>query len=231
MKKSLLILFLTLLESTLRAQPVAWDSIYRPDIYGPQVELFKARPHSRKDIVFLGNSLTFWADWSELLGSRRYKNRGIPGDTSFGVLARLDEVIRGRPTKVFLLIGINDLARRIPDSVIVQNYRRIVRALKAGTPSTQIYVQTLLPTNDAFGKLKGHYHHEPSIRYLNGALKEIAQQEQVGYIDLHPHFIDEAGKLKKEYTWDGVHLTLAGYTRWADLLYRGKYLKRRRLTL
>ncbi|RAJ94528.1 lysophospholipase L1-like esterase [Larkinella arboricola] len=211
--------------SLAQAQEMKWDSTVRPDIYNTRVELFRSLPHARKDVVFLGNSITFWADWSELLGNTRYKNRGIPGDITFGVLERLDEVIQGKPAKVFILIGINDLARNIPDSVILQNYRRMVRRLKAGAPGTRIYFQTLLPTNDTFQKLKNHYNKEDHIRYLNDALKEMAPAEGFDVIDLHPHFVDEAGKLRKEYTWDGVHLTLAGYRKWAEVLRKGNYIK------
>ncbi len=129
-----------------RSQTVSWDSTYRPDIHKPQVELFKSMPHSRKDIIFLGNSLTFWADWSELLGSSRYKNRGIPGDITFGVLERLDDVIKGRPNKVFILIGINDLARNIPDSIILSNYQKIINKAKYGYPCHQ----NLFPDNASY---------------------------------------------------------------------------------
>jgi lysophospholipase L1-like esterase len=218
----------SLFMSNALAQTMDWDSTYRPDIFQPRVELFKSLPHSRKDIVFLGNSLTFWADWSELLGSPLYKNRGIPGDTSYGVLERLNEVIQGRPAKVFILIGINDLARNFPDSVILNNYRRIIQRIQAGSPSTRIYFQTMLPTNDSFGKLKNHYNNENRIQAINASLENMAIQEKVTLINLYSHFTDAAGKLKNEYTWDGVHLTLAGYARWAELLETGKYIKRRR---
>ncbi|GAA4464542.1 SGNH/GDSL hydrolase family protein [Nibrella saemangeumensis] len=208
------------------AQVSQWDSTYRPDIYKPRVELFKSLPHSEKDVVFLGNSLTFWADWSELLGSSYYKNRGIPGDITYGVLDRLDEVIQGRPAKVFILIGINDLARGIPDSVIIRNYQRIIRQLKARTPSTRVYFQTLLPTNASFDKLRSHYHKEPRIRAINDSLRELGREEKIEIIDLYSHFVDEEGNLKKAYTWDGVHLTLTGYTTWVEVLRAGNYLPR-----
>src|SRR5690606_12338396 len=93
------------------AQEVTYDSTYRPDIYASRVEMFKSFPTTDKDIVFIGNSITFWADWQELLKTSHVKNRGIPGDISFGVLERLDEVIEGKPRKIFIMIGINDLAR------------------------------------------------------------------------------------------------------------------------
>ena len=223
--KTGLILLLLIWNSIADAQEIKWDSTIRPDIYKARVDLFRSLPHSRKDVVFLGNSLTFWADWSDLLGDTRYKNRGIPGDITFGVLERLDEVIQGRPAKVFILIGINDLARHIPNAVILQNYRRMARRIKTGSPRTQIYFQTLLPTNDTFQKLKGHYNKETHVQYLNNALKEMAPTEGFEVIDLHPHFVDETGKLKQEYTWDGVHLTLAGNQKWVEVLRNGGYVK------
>jgi hypothetical protein len=62
------------------AQEVKWDSTYRPDIYPSKVAMFRSFKHSRKDVVFIGNSITFWAEWGELLGMQHIKNRGIPGD-------------------------------------------------------------------------------------------------------------------------------------------------------
>lgn len=224
-KTAAFIAFLLLGNCAVFAQEIRWDSTIRPDIYKARVDLFRSLPHSRKDVAFLGNSLTFWADWSDLLGDTRYKNRGIPGDNTFGVLERLDEVIQGKPVKVFILIGINDLARNTPDAVIIENYRRMVRRIKSGSPATRIYFQTLLPTNDSFQKLKSHYNKEEHIQTLNAALKEMAVSEHFNVIDLHPHFVDETGKLKKEYTWDGVHLTLAGNRKWAEVLSNGGYVK------
>jgi lysophospholipase L1-like esterase len=207
------------------SQKPTWDSLYVPDIYNYQVELFNSVKHSKKDIVFLGNSITFWGDWNELVQSKYIKNRGIAGDGTFGVLRRLDEVINGKPAKVFILIGINDLGKKMPDSIIAQNYERIVRRIKSGSPATRIYLQSLLPTNDSFNKLKHLYGKEENITYLNSRLKQLAEQEQATYVDLHTNFVDEQGKLKKEYTWDGVHLTVAGYRQWAEVLDKGGYLK------
>jgi lysophospholipase L1-like esterase len=214
-----------LFSSGASGQSVKWDSTAVPDIYPSQVELFNALPHSKKDIVFLGNSITFWGKWDALFKSRHVRNRGIAGDVTFGVLKRLDEVIQGQPAKVFILIGINDLGRNIPDSVILRNYNRMVSRIKSGSPKTQIYLQTLLPTNETFNKLKHLYFKEDHIRYINQELKQIAQKENVFWVDLHSHFTDETGRLKREYTWDGVHLTLAGYRNWARVLHEGKFLK------
>src|SRR5688500_2665279 len=122
-------LFFLITSPAARAQQ-AWDSTYRPDIYSTRVDLFRSFEHSTKDIVFLGNSLTFWGEWAEFFRNEHIKNRGIPGDHTFGVLERLDEVINGKPAKVLILIGINDIARNFPDSVILRNFEAIVSRIR-----------------------------------------------------------------------------------------------------
>lgn len=210
---------------SLQAQNLQQDSNYRPDIYRSRVELFKSFPHSKKDFVFLGNSITFWTDWNELLGIINGKNRGIPGDLTFGVLERLDEVIDGKPAKVFILIGINDISKKIPDSLIISNYKKMVERIKQGSPKTKIYLQSLFPTNSTPKKLPNHYRNDKVI-LLNLALKELANIENVHYIDLYHDFIDQENQLKLEYTFDGVHLTAKGYAKWAEILKKGNYLHR-----
>ena len=223
--KALLILLLFVVTSEAFAQAVAWDSTFRPATYHVQVEQHKAYPTTRKDIVFLGNSLTAHPNWNELLQNKLVKNRGISGDITYGVLERLDDVIAGKPAKLFILIGINDISRNIPDSLILQNYKKIVTRVKAGSPATKIYLQTMLPTNNNFDKFKKHYNKEENVSYLNNAIKELGVKEKVIVIDLHPAFSDGEGRLKQEYTHDGLHLTAEGYKVWARVLLEGKHLK------
>ena len=200
------------------------DSLSRPSVYYPMLQTFEYHKLTEDDVVFLGNSITFWADWPSLLNNGRAKNRGIPGDNTFGVRERLFEVTQSKPHKIFILIGINDVAANIPDNVILRNCRGIIRQIKAESPSSIIYIQTLLPTNDDFGKAPNHYGKDKHIRYINSRLKVIGDEEGVSVIDLYAHFVDEKGKLKHEYTWDGLHLTIDGYLHWVRLLKEGAYL-------
>src|SRR5687768_14696187 len=108
------------------AQTAKWDSTFRPNNYDLKKELFRSLRNTDKDVVFLGNSITAGVDWNELLQMNEARNRGISGDITFGVLERLNEVIEGKPAKVFILIGINDISRNIPDSLIVENHKKIV---------------------------------------------------------------------------------------------------------
>ncbi len=208
----------------LGAQQAAWDSTHRPDIFRSRQALFRSLPQTRDDIVFMGNSITFWADWPDRLANPLVRNRAIPGDNTFGVLELLEDVVKGKPARIFILAGINDLARNIPPDVILGNYKRMISRIRSASPATRIYFQTILPTNESFGKLKGHYNHEKAIEFLNNSLKALSVSENVGLVDLTATFADSNGKLKAEYTWDGVHLQDAAYRKWTSILQNGGYL-------
>lgn len=204
------------------AQTAPWDSTYRPPIYAGKVGQFKSFPKSSTDIIFLGNSIMTYTDWNELLGLNTAKNRGIPGDMTFGVLDRLQDVIDGHPATIFVLIGINDIIRGAPEDVIINNYRKMISRIKSGSPKTKIYFHTLLPVNDQFTALIGKSHH---IQSVNVKLTALANDDKIGLIDLYPHFLGTEGKLDPKYTFDGLHLNELGYFKWAGILKQGNYLQ------
>jgi len=208
----------------LSAQTVKWDSTYRPAKYVELTTKFNAEPVGKKAFVFLGNSITAGTDWSKLLNLPNAVNRGISGDISFGVLQRLQEVIDRKPAKVFVLIGINDISRNIPDEYILANYKKIIHRIRTGSPKTQIYFYTLLPVNSAFEKFKNHYGKDEHILYLNDQIRKFTAKK-VTVIDLYPAFLDKDNHLRAELTKDGLHLIPAGYQVWKALLEKGGYLK------
>jgi lysophospholipase L1-like esterase len=161
-----------------------------------------------------------------MLGRTDVRNRGISGDITFGVLERLDEVTEGKPSKVFILIGINDISRNIPDSLIICNYQEIIQRIKKESPSTKIYFHTLMPVNNEFTQFKNHYNKDEHILYVNEQLKKLGAKEKITVIDLYPHFLNADKKLDKKYTIDGLHLTAAGYKVWASILQKGNYLEK-----
>ena len=222
--KSACFLFFILSGPVVFAQTTTWDSTYRPGSYQVRVGHFNSYPNHKKDIIFLGNSISLGTEWVELLQNKRVRNRGISGDISFGVIERLKEVTEGNPKKVFILIGINDIARGIPDDVILNNYRRIIHQIKNESPRTEIYFQTLLPVNNEFTD-RNHFNKDEHIQNVNAELIKLARDENITLIDLHPHFLNADKKLDKQFTYDGLHLNAEGYKKWATILISGKYLK------
>src|SRR5690606_38136070 len=167
-----------------------WDSTHRPNNFALKWAQFRSYPNSSNDIIFLGNSITAGTDWVELLGNTHARNRGISGDNSFGILERIGEVVEGKPAKIFILIGINDIARNFPDSVIVANYKRMIDIIKIQSPSTKIYFQTLLPVNDEF-PAKSHFNKDGHINVVNEMLRQLCKKENVTLIELNQFFRDE----------------------------------------
>src|SRR4051794_37276908 len=96
--------------------------------YRARVDFFR-QTVGDADVIMLGDSITEGIDWHELFPNVRIRNRGIAGDTSAGVLNRLDEVIGRRPKIVFLMIGMNDLQAGAPMPLIKANIGSIVGAL------------------------------------------------------------------------------------------------------
>ncbi|RYF85117.1 MAG: sialate O-acetylesterase [Chitinophagaceae bacterium] len=223
MKECVCVIALLCLAQISVAQKQQWDSTYRPGNYAERVAYFNSYKNSKKDVVFLGNSITHYVDWAELLQMPNARNRGISGDITFGVLERLNEVTAGKPSKVFILIGINDIARNIPDSVILRNYQTIVARIKAASPKTKIYFNNLLPVNNGFAG-RNHFNKDVHIAFINASLQQICAREQVQFINIHDAFLDASKKLDKRYTYDGLHLNAEGYKLWAQLLK--PYLKK-----
>jgi len=207
------------------AQDRKIDSSYNNTYYQGRMELFESLPVIRGAIVFLGNSITERGMWHELLPGKKIMNRGIGGDNSFGVLARLQAIIDAKPSSIFLMIGINDLGRGLPVDVISSNYRRIIARVRAGSPKTKLFLQSVLPMNESLLKadyLKNKMH---LVRELNDSIRAIAAEHNLPYIDLHNDvFKDNEGNLKAEYTVDGIHIIPAAYAAWVDYLKKKKYL-------
>jgi lysophospholipase L1-like esterase len=204
--------------------PKKIDSNYNNTYYQGRMELFNSLTPPKNATVFLGNSITERGAWGELLSGQPIMNRGIGGDNTFGVLARLEGVAKAKPKKIFLLIGINDLSRGLPKEVILNNYHRIVRYLTTYTPKTKIYIQSVLPLYEPLTKEAYLKNKKDSILQLNVGIKQVAEKFNLPYINLHEIFADGNGDLKKELTADGIHLRPAAYVMWVEFLKKRKYL-------
>lgn len=202
-----------------------YDSTYGSSYYRQKVTQFMGIPDTDAgEVIFLGDSITDIAEWSELLKNPKIKNRGISGDKTAGILNRLSEVTDRKPARIFLMIGINDIAEGVPDSVILANYTQIIRRIRLASPATKLYVQSILPTNDAFTEFARHQHQEAHIQSVNQQLEILSAQRGCTYVNLYNEMCDNVGKLSSAYTNDGLHLTGAGYQVWKGILQRKKLL-------
>jgi lysophospholipase L1-like esterase len=111
------------------------------------------------------------------------------------------------------MIGINDLADKIfTPRQIAYGLKLIIQRIQKFNPQIEIYPQSTLPTTGKYSYLNN------LVLEYNRFLKQITSEHRISYIDLHPHFTNEFGELRLEYSRDGLHLTEAGYQAWYSLI-------------
>ena len=212
--KKLLIMLSLFCACTMQAQEQKHSTFYYQ-----RATLFEALPTSKSDIIFLGNSITNGGEWAELLRNPHAKNRGISGDTTQGVLDRLSTITKGKPAKIFLLIGTNDLSRGKSVDEVAKNVEKIVERVKRESPATKLYVQSVFPVNPKFNKFLGHMNRQKDIAVLNAKIKAVAARHGVKYIDVYKALVTPSTDvMNPEYTNDGLHLLGKGYLKWVEVL-------------
>ena len=186
--------------------------------YVRRATLFEQLPVGKKDIIMLGNSLTDGAEWNELLGNRHVKNRGIVGDIVQGLYERMEPILKGQPKKIFIMSGVNDISHDVSGDSIARAIERLIVLIKTRSPRTKIYLQSMLPFNNDVRLWKLLKDREHVVVEGNRALEQVARRQRVTWIDLYPLFVDADGKLKAEYTNDGLHLLGPAYLIWRDAI-------------
>jgi len=189
-----------------------------PPYYYQKKSLFEQLPNTENEIIFLGDSITDGCNWSELLQDPRIINRGISGDVTDGVLDRLGEVTESKPQKIFLMIGINDLAKGRSVDYVLNNIKRIIKVIKDQSPETELFIQSVLPVNPDFTVFPDHVNKSHEVVEVNRGIIKICAHYEMQYIDVYSHLIDKEHRLSSDYTNDGLHLTGAGYIVWRNIL-------------
>lgn len=217
MTKKILIVFFFLTALYTQAQD---RKEYDTDHYRERTAYFEQNPIGNNKIVFLGNSLTEGGQWEKYFPQAIPINRGISGDNTEGMLNRINEIAESHPTQLFILAGINDVSQNLPNKQIIKHYRYIIKQVKKESPQTVIYIQSLLPINNDFGRYKRLIGKEKQIIKLNKELKKLASKEKANFLNINPLYIDEKGKLDAQYTNDGLHLTETAYSIWVNELQK-----------
>ena len=178
-------------------------------------------------ILFTGSSLMEQFPIHELLMDEEMDcliyNRGIGGFTTEDMLENMQEQIYGtEPSKIFINIGTNDMGK--PDYTLeklMDNYKKILEQIKEHLPETEIYMMAYYPVNEVDKKTvlpdeewANHMfdnRNNFNIRLANQAVKQLAEKMGCRYIDVNEGLYDETGRLKKEFTLEGVHMYANGY--------------------
>lgn len=191
---------------------------YIMEHHNNRLSIFAKEPMKQGQVIFLGNSITEGGQWQSYFPNADVINRGIGGDIAFGILKRLDEIIERSPSKLFLLIGINDIGMDIPEPVIADNIRKIIERIQQESPNTQIIVQSILPVNPEYNGFPQHYDKQFRVLISNQLIFKICAETNVQFLNLFPYFLDDRQRLQSELTYDGLHLNAEGYKLWVDIL-------------
>jgi lysophospholipase L1-like esterase len=153
------------------------------------------------DVAFLGDSLTDGYDVTRFYPRYLVCNRGIGGDTTFDLEARLQlSVYDLKPKVATVLIGANNF------DTMFDNYENILIGLQENLPDTKIVLLSLTNMGQEWGKSN------QLAAYNNVKIQKLAEKYGFTYVDLYDPLMNlETGEIYPEYTTDGGHLTEQGY--------------------
>lgn len=188
-----------------RREAADWERFVR-EYYAAKLENYEAENEKyadyEVDVAFIGDSLTDGYDLKKYYPQYVTANRGIGGDTTFGLEDRLDiSVIDLKPKVVVMLIGANNM------DTMLENYESILQKLKTGLPETRVVVLSLTAMGgDNWGKKN------QLAAYNNVSIKLLAKKYGFEFVDLYSALYDVSiGEVYEGYTVDGGHFTHEGY--------------------
>ena len=144
--------------------------------------------------------------------SVRFVNFGVNGDSTKGMLRRLDSQVASLdPEYVIIWGGINDLYGGLPPEDIMRNLKALyAKTSEIGAEPVACTLTSVVDFDAAI----------PSIKHLNESIREHCSENSILFADLFAATSDGEGKLEGQYSSDGVHLTAAGNERVARAVYR-----------
>jgi len=167
-------------------------------------------------VVFLGDSITqgWGTDFQKQFEGVKLANRGIGGDTTRGMLIRLQEdVLALHPAAIVMLMGTNDLEVQIEPADIEKNIALILAAIKAADPAMPVVLCQVFPSSATKDRP------QEKIKDLNARVAALVKGDaQVTVIDTWTLFADATGDADPQWFKDLLHLNPAGYQRWGAAL-------------
>ncbi len=179
--------------------------------------------------VFLGDSITDGYDLNKYFEGYPVVNSGVNGNTTTDILKDMEgRVYRYNPTKLFLLIGTNDL-KKMDQEEIISNIHKIIDEIQEHRPYCEIYLESIYPVNNTEEEKIDHDmvtedRKNEDIEEINEALEKIAEEEKITYLDLYSLLVDEEGNLNLDYTTEGLHISDEGYALITEEIM--KYIKK-----
>lgn len=162
--------------------------------------------------LFLGDSITDYYDLDKYYEGLPVVNSGISGNTTEDILNDMKaRVYNYNPSKVFLLIGTNDLVKDTSVDDIVSNIEKIISEINANKPQTEVYVESIYPVNDNINEDVVSNRNNKDITKINNQIKKYCEYNNCTYINMYDKLLDDDNNFNEEYTDDGLHPNSKGY--------------------
>lgn len=191
--------------------------------YNVQLDMFKQYSRKQMPIVMLGDSITYYGRWNELLGVNGIANRGIPGDLTSGFLHRMQYVYNVHPKICFVMGGINDISQGATPESVYANMVAIIKGLQTHH-ITPVIESALYITKDRTDSTVINQR----VHSLNVMLNNYTQTHHIDFMNVNAEF-QKGGYMQSRYTYDGVHPSALGYHVWSDMI--ATELKRKHIRL
>ncbi len=173
-----------------------------------------------ENYLFLGDSITRRYDLEKHFKGLPVVNSGVEGNWATDILENMqDRVYNYNPTKVFLMIGTNQLEFQTEEEIF-NSIIEIVEEIKKNRSFASVYIESIYPINKEVKNSFSVGKSKERIRNINSKLKEYSTTHNVYYIDVYSSLIDDKDNLKEEYTVDGLHLTDQAYEKVTEVLMR-----------
>ena len=177
--------------------------------YEKQIETLK---EDYTNYLFLGDSITDYYDLDKYYEGLPVVNSGISGNTTEDILNGMKgRVYNYNPSKVFLLIGINDLGNQKSADEIVSNIKEIITNINNNKPNAEIYIESIFPINKNIDEDLIKVKDNNSVIEVNKLLEKYCDEKGYTYINIYNKLLDEDGNFSEEYTDDGLHPNEKGY--------------------
>ena len=178
-----------------------------------RVERLERYTYNKESIVFLGDSITSRCDLNKYFPNYNVYNNGIAGNMTKDILDNMENrVFVYNPTKVFILIGTNDLVYSgLDNDGIKNNIEEIINKIYEKNSNTKIYLESIYPVNNSLNKEIVETRTNDNIKDLNNKIEKICNNNKCTYINMYDNLTDKNGNMKRIYTVDGLHLNKIGY--------------------
>ena len=187
-------------------------TVYMYCCHPKKVKVVKEVVKLSPNYLFLGDSITDFYDLNKYYENMPVVNSGISGNTTDDILNDMqNRAYRYNPSKVFLLIGTNDLLKERSASEIAENVQKIIENIQENRPLATIYVESVYPVNKNILPKMVSVRTNENIKKINEELQKYCEEKDLTYINMYDLLIDEEGNFNKEYTDDGLHPNDNGY--------------------